>query len=127
MIKGLIQTDAAISPDNSGGSRLDSSGRSIGVNPAIFSPSGASSGIGFAVPVDLVKRVLPQLIANEVHRPPSLAFDLIRGSMIWRTKTGLKASSSCPSTPLAQPKQLGRNLRNVATMAAQHQVMSFNS
>jgi len=70
VIEGLIQTDAAINPGNSGGPLLDSSGRLIGVNTAIFSPSGASSGIGFAVPVDLVKRVVPQLIATGVYRPP---------------------------------------------------------
>ena len=72
VIEGLIQTDAAINPGNSGGPLLDSSGRLIGVNTAIFSPSGASSGIGFAVPVDTVKRVVPQLIANGVYRPPIL-------------------------------------------------------
>ncbi|WP_227272066.1 S1C family serine protease [Roseobacter weihaiensis] len=72
VIEGLIQTDAAINPGNSGGPLLDSSGRLIGVNTAIFSPSGASSGIGFAVPVDLVKRVVPQLIATGVYRPPVL-------------------------------------------------------
>ena len=72
VIEGLIQTDAAINPGNYGGPLLDSSGRLIGVNTAIFSPSGASSGIGFAVPVDLVKRVVPQLIANGVYRPPIL-------------------------------------------------------
>ena len=71
-IEGLIQTDAAINPGNSGGQLLDSSGRLIGVNTAIFSPSGASSGIGFAVPVDLVNRVVPQLIAAGVYRPPKL-------------------------------------------------------
>lgn len=72
VIEGLIQTDAAINPGNSGGPLLDSSGRLIGVNTAIFSPSGASSGIGFAVPVDLVNRVVPQLIASGVYRPPVL-------------------------------------------------------
>lgn len=72
VIEGLIQTDAAINPGNSGGPLLDSSGRLIGVNTAIFSPSGASSGIGFAVPVDTVKRVVPQLISNGVYRPPVL-------------------------------------------------------
>lgn len=72
VIEGLIQTDAAINPGNSGGPLLDSSGRLIGVNTAIFSPSGASSGIGFAVPVDLVNRVVPQLIATGVYRPPIL-------------------------------------------------------
>jgi S1-C subfamily serine protease len=61
---GLVQTDAAINPGNSGGPLLDSAGRLIGVNTAIFSPSGASAGIGFAVPVDVVNRVVPRLIAN---------------------------------------------------------------
>jgi len=63
-IRDVIQTDAAINPGNSGGPLLDSSGRLIGVNTAIYSPSGASAGIGFAVPVDTVKRLVPQLIAH---------------------------------------------------------------
>lgn len=71
-IEGLIQTDAAINPGNSGGPLLDSSGRLIGVNTAIFSPSGSSAGIGFAVPVDRVARVVPQLIARGMYRPPVL-------------------------------------------------------
>jgi S1-C subfamily serine protease len=61
-IEGVIQTDAAINPGNSGGPLLDSAGRVIGVNTAIYSPSGAYSGIGFAVPVDTVNDVVPQLI-----------------------------------------------------------------
>jgi len=61
-IRGAIQTDAAINPGNSGGPLLDSAGRLIGVNTAIFSPSGAYAGIGFAVPVEEVNRVVPQLI-----------------------------------------------------------------
>ncbi|MER2622846.1 MAG: trypsin-like peptidase domain-containing protein, partial [Accumulibacter sp.] len=60
-IEHLIQTDAAINPGNSGGPLLDSAGRLIGINTAIYSPSGASAGIGFAVPVDTVNRVVPQL------------------------------------------------------------------
>lgn len=71
-ISGLIQTDAAINPGNSGGPLLDSAGRLIGVNTAIFSPSGSSAGIGFAVPVDAVNRVIPQLIAKGRYAPPSL-------------------------------------------------------
>jgi S1-C subfamily serine protease len=63
-IRDVIQTDAAINPGNSGGPLLDSSGRLIGVNTAIFSPSGAFAGIGFAVPVDTVSRLVPQLIAK---------------------------------------------------------------
>lgn len=64
VIRDVIQADAAINPGNSGGPLLDSGGRLIGVNTAIFSPSGASAGIGFAVPVDVVKALLPQLIAH---------------------------------------------------------------
>lgn len=64
VIEHLIQTDAAINPGNSGGPLLDSAGRLIGINTAIFSPSGASAGVGFAVPVDTVNRVVPQLIAK---------------------------------------------------------------
>jgi S1-C subfamily serine protease len=61
-IQGVIQTDAAINPGNSGGPLLDSAGRLIGVNTAIYSPSGAYAGIGFAIPVDTVNQVVPQLI-----------------------------------------------------------------
>ncbi len=63
-IKDMIQTDAAINPGNSGGPLLDSAGRLIGVNTAIFSPSGAYAGIGFAIPVDEVNRVVPHLIKH---------------------------------------------------------------
>jgi S1-C subfamily serine protease len=61
-IRGVIQTDAAINPGNSGGPLLDSAGRLIGVNTAIYSPSGGSAGIGFAIPVDEVNRIVPRLI-----------------------------------------------------------------
>ncbi|MGR9116430.1 MAG: S1C family serine protease [Gammaproteobacteria bacterium] len=68
----LIQTDAAVNPGNSGGPLLDSAGRLIGINTAIFSPSGASAGIGFAVPVDIINRVVPMLIAKGRYIPPIL-------------------------------------------------------
>lgn len=69
-IRGVIQTDAAINPGNSGGPLLDSASRLIGVNTAIYSPSGSSAGIGFAVPVDTVNRVVPQLLRHgRVVRP----------------------------------------------------------
>jgi S1-C subfamily serine protease len=69
-IDGVIQTDAAINPGNSGGPLLDSAGRLIGMNTAIYSPSGTSSGVGFAVPVDTINRVVPQLLAHgRIIRP----------------------------------------------------------
>ncbi|MGQ4806985.1 hypothetical protein NKDENANG_00323 [Candidatus Entotheonellaceae bacterium PAL068K] len=69
-IGGVIQTDATINPGNSGGPLLDSAGRLIGVNTAIYSSSGASAGIGFAVPVDTVNRVVPQLLRHgRIVRP----------------------------------------------------------
>jgi 2-alkenal reductase len=63
-VRGVIQTDAAVNPGNSGGPLLDNSGRLIGVNTAIISESGSSAGIGFAIPVDLVNRVVPQIIKH---------------------------------------------------------------
>jgi S1-C subfamily serine protease len=63
-LTGMIQTDAAINPGNSGGPLLDSAGRLIGVNTAIYSPSGAYAGIGFAIPVDTVNQVVPELLRH---------------------------------------------------------------
>lgn len=69
-IRGVIQTDAAINPGNSGGPLLNSLGQLIGVNTAIYSPSGGSAGIGFAIPVNTVIEVVPQLIAfGKIMRP----------------------------------------------------------
>ena len=75
-IENLVQTDAAINPGNSGGPLIDSAGRLIGINTAIFSPSGSSSGIGFAIPVDNVNRVIPQLIASGRYTRPILGVQL---------------------------------------------------
>ncbi len=75
-IEHLIQTDAAINPGNSGGPLLDSAGRLIGINTAIYSPSGASAGIGFAVPVDTVMRVVPQLIKTGKYIRPALGIEV---------------------------------------------------
>lgn len=76
-ISGVIQTDAAINPGNSGGPLLDSAGRLIGINTAIYSPSGAYAGIGFAVPVAEINRVIPQLIENGRIIKPGLGFPLL--------------------------------------------------
>jgi len=70
LIEGAIQTDASINPGNSGGPLLDSHGRMIGINSQILSPSGSSAGVGFAVPVSIAKRIVPQLLeAGKVRRP----------------------------------------------------------
>ena len=76
IIEGVIQTDAAINPGNSGGPLLDSAGLLIGVNTAIYSPSGGSSGIGFAVPVYEVNRVVPQVIRHGRVIRPGLGISL---------------------------------------------------
>ena len=72
----MIQVTAAINPGNSGGPLLDSAGRLIGINTAIYSPSGASAGIGFAVPVDTVMRVVPQLIKTGKYIRPALGIEV---------------------------------------------------
>jgi len=79
LIEHLIQTDAAINPGNSGGPLLDSAGRLIGVNTLIYSPSGASAGVGFSVPVDTVNRVVPQLIATGKYVRPTLGVEVDEG------------------------------------------------
>ena len=71
-IEGAIQTDASINPGNSGGPLLDSHGRMIGINSQILSPSGVSAGVGFAVPVNIAKRIVPQLVRNGSVRRPKL-------------------------------------------------------
>jgi S1-C subfamily serine protease len=83
-IEGAIQTDAAINPGNSGGPLLDSAGRLIGVNTQIVSPSGASAGIGFAVPVDTVNRIVPELIKHGQLIRPGLGVSLVPDSMAKR-------------------------------------------
>ncbi|MEJ1158726.1 S1C family serine protease [Prosthecomicrobium sp. N25] len=83
----VIQTDAAINPGNSGGPLLDSSGRLIGVNTAIFSPSGASAGIGFAIPVDTVNRIVPELIRT--GRAPTPGIGIVVGDEAVAARLGI--------------------------------------
>ncbi len=80
----MIQTDAAINPGNSGGPLLDCGGRLIGMNTAIYSPSGASAGIGFAVPVDTIRSIVPQLIAHGRVSRPGLGIVVDEGSLAQR-------------------------------------------
>ncbi|MEX1034185.1 MAG: trypsin-like peptidase domain-containing protein, partial [Cellvibrionaceae bacterium] len=106
-IDQLIQTDAAINPGNSGGPLLDSAGRVVGINTAIYSPSGAYAGIGFAVPVDVVNKVVPQLIAKGRYIRPSLGVGVdpavneaftqrlgVEGVMVLRVEPGSAAEDA---------------------------------
>ena len=106
-IDHLIQTDAAINPGNSGGPLLDSAGRLIGINTAIYSPSGAYAGIGFAVPVDTVNRVVPELIARGKYAGPSLGISVdanlnqaltarlgVKGVVVLKVKPGSAAEAA---------------------------------
>jgi len=87
-IANVIQTDTAINPGNSGGPLLDSAGRLIGVNTAIISPSGSSAGIGFAVPADIVNRVVPELIRN--GRVPTPGIGIVAASEAVATRLGIE-------------------------------------
>ncbi len=101
-IRGVIQSDAAINPGNSGGPLLDSSGRLIGVNTAIYSPSGASAGIGFSVPVDTVRELVPQMIEFGQPIKPGIGIDVVedrwaarfgvRGVIVRQVRTGSPAA-----------------------------------
>jgi S1-C subfamily serine protease len=107
-IEGAIQTDASINPGNSGGPLLDSHGRMIGINSQIESPSGASAGVGFAIPVSIAKRIVPQLVSNGVIRRPDLGIrsrdvetmssqaqlPVSYGVIIWSAQTGGAAANA---------------------------------
>jgi S1-C subfamily serine protease len=101
----LVQTDAAINPGNSGGPLLDSQGKVIGVNTAIASNSGTNSGVGFAIPVDIVKRVVPELISVGRYRHPWLGVsggtitpELIQAARL-PVETGVLIATVEPGSP----------------------------
>lgn len=104
-ITGAIQTDAAINPGNSGGPLLDSSGRLIGMNTSILSPSGASAGIGFAVPADTIARVVPQLIQYGREIRPSIGVELAEDSITQRF--GLKGALVLNVVPASPAEKAG--------------------
>lgn len=99
-IYNVIQTDAAINPGNSGGPLLDSSGKLIGMNTAIMSPSGAYAGVGFAVPVDVIQRAVPQLIATGKVRRPTLGVRILPDHITRRSADrGVAILSVIPDGP----------------------------
>jgi S1-C subfamily serine protease len=104
-LRDLIQTDAAINPGNSGGPLLDSDGRLIGINTAILSQSGSSAGIGFAVPINNIRRTLPELLASGKVSRPRMGWQLVdtdQGPMVLRTaREGAAASAGI--APIERP------------------------
>jgi 2-alkenal reductase len=104
-ISDVIQTDAAINPGNSGGPLLDSAGRLIGVNTAIFSLTGSNVGIGFAIPVDVVNRVVPQLIRN--GRVPMAGIGIIAADEGTATKLGVQGVVVVRTLPGSPAEQAG--------------------
>jgi 2-alkenal reductase len=111
-IANVIQTDAAINPGNSGGPLIDSAGRLIGVNTAIFSPSGAYAGIGFAIPVDAVNRIVPALIRD--GRVPTPGIGIQAGSETLTARLGVEGVvivSTVPNSPAARAGLRGIDLK----------------
>ncbi|MFT4275266.1 MAG: trypsin-like peptidase domain-containing protein [Rhodopseudomonas sp.] len=102
-VRGVIQTDAAINPGNSGGPLLDSAGRLIGINTAIISGSGASAGIGFAIPVDAVNRVVTALITNGTVPVPGIGIIAARENETAQLGIdGVVILRTLPDSPAAQ-------------------------
>jgi S1-C subfamily serine protease len=109
-IGNVIQTDAAVNPGNSGGPLLDSAGRLIGVNTAIISPSGSNAGIGFAIPVDVVNRVVPELISK--GRVPTPGIGIVAADEAVSTRLGVEGVivvRALPGLPAAQAGLRGVN------------------
>jgi S1-C subfamily serine protease len=104
LIDDVVQTDAAINPGNSGGPLLDSAGRLIGVNTQIVSPSGAYAGIGFAIPVDTVNRIVPELIRNGKIVRPVLGVELANegNARQWGVQSGVLVLSVVRGGPAEQ-------------------------
>jgi len=107
-IRGVIQTDAAINPGNSGGPLLNSMGQLVGVNTAIYSPSGASAGIGFAIPVNTVKEVVPQLISYGRILRPMIGVELASDRWVRRYNIqGIPVVQVYPGLPAATAGMVG--------------------
>jgi S1-C subfamily serine protease len=103
LIKGIIQTDAAINPGNSGGPLLETSGKLVGINTAILSSSGQSAGIGLAIPINIAKHIVPELIANHGVLRPDLGIQVVQpvdaGLMVMRLDPGGPAAKAGLSGP----------------------------
>ena len=114
-IANVIQTDAAINPGNSGGPLLDSAGRLIGVTTAIISPSGSNAGIGFAVPVDVVNRIVPELIRD--GRVPTPGIGIAAASEDVATRLGVEGVIVVRTAPGSPAERAGIRGVNMSTGA----------
>jgi S1-C subfamily serine protease len=111
-ISNVIQTDAAVNPGNSGGPLLDSSGRVVGVNSAIISPSGSNAGIGFAIPIDIVNRVVPQLVRDGHVPTPGIGIVAVSEQVATRLGVeGIPILRTLPSSPAARAGLRGVDTR----------------
>jgi S1-C subfamily serine protease len=104
-ITNVIQTDAAINPGNSGGPLLDSAGRVIGVNTAILSPSGTNAGIGFAIPIDSVNRVVPELIRRGAVPTPGIG--IVAANEAAATRAGVEGVVIVRTVPGSSAERAG--------------------
>jgi 2-alkenal reductase len=104
-IANVIQTDAAINPGNSGGPLIDSAGRVIGVTTAILSPSGSNAGIGFAIPIDVVNRVVPDLIRN--GRVPTPGIGIVSANEAAATRAGVEGVVVVQTAPGSPAERAG--------------------
>jgi S1-C subfamily serine protease len=126
-IRDIIQTDAAINPGNSGGPLLDSRGRLIGVNSAIYSPSGASAGIGFAVPVDTISRLVPQLIARGRLEQPGIGVSLLADYLAARLRLeGVGIYDVVPGGPADRAGIVGVRLSRVGRVLPGDQIVAVD-
>lgn len=113
-IRDVIQTDAAINPGNSGGPLLNSLGQLVGVNTAIYSPSGASSGIGFAIPSNTVAKIVPELITYGRVQTPTLGISLLppQYAEYYRSQAGIRGVIVMDVIEGGSPERVGmRGLR----------------
>ncbi|KTD48928.1 DegP protease [Legionella rubrilucens] len=113
-IRDMIQTDASINPGNSGGPLLDSKGRLIGMNTAIYSNSGSSAGVGFAVPADDIQRIVPQLIKNGRVVLAGIGIQRVEPSIATRLGIvkGILIADVLPNTPAAKAGLRGTHRDN---------------
>jgi S1-C subfamily serine protease len=123
-IGNVIQTDAAINPGNSGGPLLDSAGRLIGVNTAIISPSGTSAGIGFAIPIDVVNRVVPEIISKGYVPTPGIG--IVAANEALATRSGIEGIAIARTVPGSSAEQAGLRGMEANTRALGDVIVGVN-